>query len=705
VAAAVLVTSAPLGAQAPLFLIDADTRVRSVRLEFVGSRTLPAAAIRRRVGLRGPRALERLQGTLDVLPFIAPPSPLPFSPLELARDAARIERFYRESGFLEPDAMYDVRLDTAANAVDVVYRIDEGRPIRLDTLELVPAPESAALDTVLLGDWSRFLEDLRREHGIRLGEVERVRIRSLPLEWLRNRGYAFAGVSDAVEVDSVAATARLRIQYDAGPRAQVDSIAIEGREALSYRTLRRELPIDDGDWFSTNRMAEGQRQVFGLALVRFALFDVDPNQPRDSTVSLRLRVQEGSHRLLSGELGYATERGAVAEGRWEHRDFIGGARTLTVSAVANTGWLAATTPVDRRFGLSTALRQPWLFDYRVSGTVQPFVEYRDDTRDESFSYGADASLLFESASLKRVSTTWTISTRRIIDAPTLTARGDTPDTLLLSAVPLELGDVRTHRMGISAVYGEVDDPLGPRSGYIARGAAEVAGPSALSNVEYGRLDGSLTGFWPLTPGSGIVARASGGRLFAWGESVPEGPEQVLPVLLRLRDAVFTAGGTGDVRGWGNGLLGPKVPDLRLVQRGDSVVASADRYLVLQGLARLTASVEMRLPFPGLGPTHGTHLFVDAGRVWNPDERFFDPTLPRDPLGQQEVFFGTGFGVEFGTLVGPLRIDLGYKLNPSPLDLRSPDAVAQALVAGDPIASVPTDGLRRWHLHFAIGRVY
>jgi outer membrane translocation and assembly module TamA len=61
---------------------------------------------------------------------------------------------------------------------------------------------------------------------------------------------------------------------------------------------------------------------------------------------------------VSGELGYATERGALAQIQWEHRDFMGGARSFTVSAIANTGWLALSNNVDRRIGVSTALRQP-----------------------------------------------------------------------------------------------------------------------------------------------------------------------------------------------------------------------------------------------------------------------------------------------------------------------------------------------------------
>lgn len=702
VVGALLGGARPLAAQPPLFLIDSDTRVGSVSLEFPESRSFETSTIRQRIALRGPGFVARVQEVFDVLPFVRSPRLQPFLPIELARDAVRVERFYRENGFLRPRVEYEVRLDTTSNRVDVTYRVHEGRPILIDTITVTPVAGAAPIDSTLVEGWERFRNSLRGEHGGRLRDVDRVRLRSRPLDWLRTRGYAFAQVSDSVQVDSTAATARVDIRFDPGPRARVDSIVVEGLASLEYNTVVREVPLEPGEWFNGDRMAEGQRQVFGLDLVRLALFDIVADQPRDSTVTLRLRVQEGSRRAILGEFGYATERGAVAQARWEHRDFLGGARTFSVSGVANTGWLAATDAVERRFGASVSLRQPWILDHRLSGAVRPFVEYRDDVRDESRSFGSDFSLLFERGALARASLTYTLATRQVIDAPAFATRAD---TLVLSALPVEVGRVHTSRLGLDLVYGEVDDPVGPREGYIARLGTEVAGPEGLSHVNYGRIEGSLTGYWPVSGWLGVVGRVAAGRLFPWGRSVPDDPDDILLQLLRLRDAVFTAGGTGDVRGWGTGQLGPKVPDLRLVERGDTVVASADRWLVLAGLARVSSSVEVRLPFPFLGPSHGTHLFLDAGRVWTPDDRFVDPTLPRDPLDQERFFFGVGGGVEFGTLVGPLRIDVGYKLNPSPLDVRDPGAVVQALLAGEPLLSVPPGRWSRWHLHIAVGRVF
>jgi hypothetical protein len=51
------------------------------------------------------------------------------------------------------------------------------------------------------------------------------------------------------------------------------------------------------------------------------------------------------------------------------------------------------------------------------------------------------------------------------------------------------------------------------------------------------------------------------------------------------------------------------------------------------------------------------------------------------------------------------VAVGYKLNPSPLDLRSPQDVLDALTNGTPIEAAPTSNRRRFHLHFSIGATF
>jgi len=93
------------------------------------------------------------------------------------------------------------------------------------------------------------------------------------------------------------------------------------------------------------------------------------------------------------------------------------------------------------------------------------------------------------------------------------------------------------------------------------------------------------------------------------------------------------------------------------------------------------------------------VFLDAGRVWTPDERFSQsPLLPEG----SPIRFSTGVGLSYQTPVGALGISMGYKLNPSLLDERNPNDVTQALEAGTSVEDLPTQWLRRIHLHLSFG---
>jgi outer membrane protein assembly factor BamA len=129
---------------------------------------------------------------------------------------------------------------------------------------------------------------------------------------------------------------------------------------------------------------------------------------------------------------------------------------------------------------------------------------------------------------------------------------------------------------------------------------------------------------------------------------------------------------------------------------------AERYAPVGGLARLLASAEVQLPLPGFSDSWQSFLFFDSGRIWSPDDRF---SLNAGELDQDDYYSSVGAGIGYETVVGAVQFAVGYKLNPSPLDLRSPQGVLGALQEGRPLSSVPTESRRRLHLHFSIGSTF
>jgi outer membrane protein insertion porin family len=603
---------------------------------------------------------------------------------------------------------YRVSLDTVPNAVDVVYVVREGRPILLDSLEILDEaglPLEHRLPQDLQESWPRLLERMEVSQGERLNSSLRIQIQDRVANWLRDHGYPFPVIESEAVVEEE--HAHLILTARPGIRMRVGSLNVDGNVRLSVPVLLREVPLGSGDWYSQSRLAEGQSRILGLDMVRLATTQTEASTRTDTLVDVRIRVDEGKLRVVTGGLGFTSESGVSGDASWGHRDFLGGARTLDVSAAARTGWFAPEDSRTERYGLSVLLRQPYFLDRRLAASVRPFGEYRDDVRDRSTEAGAEGSVIYQRGPERSVTLQYAITHRWVLEARPGGGIGEGEDlwAVLASMDTLNLNRL-TSRLSLTARWGRAVDARRGVWGWSVLASGEVAGPRRISSVQYGKVSGEGSVGLPLNEWIVLSARTGFGRLFPYGVSVPaaDGSDR-LEIYLKLRDATLTAGGAHDVRGWGFELLGPKIPDFYRPDRDETTAFRAESYLPLGGLARWTASTQVEVPLPFVGRPHGSHVFLDAGRVWTPDARFKVSDTPLIP-GQRggTIRYGTGLGLVLATPVGPVQVDLGYKINPSILDLRDPRKVARALVHGESVESVPETPLRRWHLHFSVGRI-
>jgi outer membrane protein insertion porin family len=440
-------------------------------------------------------------------------------------------------------------------------------------------------------------------------------------------------------------------------------------------------------------------------LFRQAQVNVDVRGPPDSTIGVRVEVFEASPRLSLAELGYISD-GPGISGRvqWTHPNFTGGARSLTASLEAQTGVASVATQAEKLLRGSLTLTQPYVHVPELSLGVGPYSEYRDDLRDRSVSVGISAVFLYRLASLSTIALEYQYEASHIYEYRLGNSTDGTTSLARLLALHFpalqdSLGhDTDKSSLTLTGSFGKADNLANPRRGWAIRPRAEITVPSAFTTVQFGRLDLTVSGYHPLSRKATLAARMSVGRLFPFGKSVPLAGDSPAFSLIRLRDETMTAGGTDDVRGWGSRLLGPKFPAVEARIEGSDTVLSSNSYGAAGMLARLAGTVELRFPFPGLASVWGTQLFFDAGKVWTPDQRFKLPVLE----GDTDLRYSLGGGLSYQTPVGAVRLALGYKLNPSDLDVRDPGLVLAAVEQGKPATSVESDWIRRLHLHLSFG---
>jgi len=152
--------------------------------------------------------------------------------------------------------------------VTLTFHMDAGPKVKID--EIVFEGNRAASDGDLRGQMKENKETWffsfiggrgTYKEGLFGADAERV------LEWYRNRGYIFAQVGDpAVEVvrdssDGDTRWIRLRIPVVEGERYLVGDLTFDGNTVLSADVLRPMFDIEEGDWYSQEKIRDGYQAV------------------------------------------------------------------------------------------------------------------------------------------------------------------------------------------------------------------------------------------------------------------------------------------------------------------------------------------------------------------------------------------------------------------------------------------------------------
>lgn len=695
-----------LHGQDALNRVGPGTEVRSVEFRFLGTESLDQDVLRQKIALTGQGSMVWFRRLFGFLPFVPPVGAHLFDPTEMQRDVVRLRNYYHRSGFSRVDVHYEASYEAKSDEIAVTYVIDEGPPIMTDTLAFTAQDGTLELPAAAQPSWRRFTRGERERAG-RTGEDERRALADSTVRWFRAHGYPFASARTIAKVDSTASRAAVTVQVQPGMRARIRRIEVNGNETIPEREVVRQLPLGAGDWYDARALEEGRQELTQKDIVRIASVSVPRDSAVDSSVVVLLGITENPEHLVNGEAGIISAGGLTSQATWTDRSWLGGLRTFTVAATAQTGVAAFENPAQQLYRLNLTAFEPYVGHRTISAAGGPFIEYRSDLRDRSWAVGFQGSLVWAPAPLRSVSLGYSISHRRVYDygfGSDLAPEQYLP--LLGLATPAAAGTLErtrnTSALTLEGSYGRLDRIANPRKGYVIRPRLEATLPG-FNTSEYLLMDVGATLYLPLTSRVGFTVRGGGGRIFPFGNSTASlGNESPFVSLLRLRDVTFTAGGTRDVRGWGTLLVGPKLPQVRLEQSGDSTITVADHYTPVGGLARLFGSVELHFPMPLLSEAFQPFVFYDGGRVWTPDDRF---AINAGVLDEDRFYQGVGIGIGYETIVGAIQVALGYKLNPSPLDLRSPQDVLDALTRGTPIEAAPTSSSRRFHLHFSIGATF
>ncbi len=696
-------------AQVPLSAVNRQTTVRDISFKFVDGNPFSEDALENQIWHKEPSFWDKV---MRILPFVSMPD-YPFNPVELQKDVRRLRLYHQRNGFLDPSIDYPAsQVDTSANKIRIIFTIRHGPPLIIQDVGFYDREGNYATDLFQEDRrerWITFRDNVTLRTGTRYTEFEGIRLQDEILTWLKNSGYAFAEVDRETLIDSTAHTVDLRFVLDPGPRGYVSEIQIEGNESVDRSVVLRELPFGVGDRFSAEKLAQGQQELFSLGLFRVAISDV-PEQPRDSTVVVRYQLREARPRSLSAQTGYGFEEGANMQGSWTHRNFLGGARTLSATGTANSGFAARRAgglQATREIGGSVSLRQPHLFRRKFSGIFTPFYEWQDNPTQQI----AYQEIGLRSSLIYTIYTFRTITLQHsLVRSQPLTEQSiiELPNTAFVTGEELDI--YNRSILTLSGNFGNVDDYIRPTSGFLIRPQLEMGGHviRMKDDVEYYKSRLEVVGYLPITETYNLTGRFYVGRIWPTGESRNQAPGTQTE--FRFDRIRFYAGGANDVRGWPINLLGQKFAYRRveLDAAGDTLAVDYE-FEPNGGLAKLAANVELRTPLPFFGPSWRGAVFLDMGQVFPTAENdsllFEKERVSSASFDLRDLRMGIGGGIRYETMVGYIRLDLAYKVNPTLEDLATPEEIWKLENNEIDRSSISTSIRDRFRFHLSIGQSF
>lgn len=543
-----------------------------------------------------------------------------YEALALELDKRRIESVYKERGFFSARVT-----DAEVNKVDddevaIVFRVDEGAPSTLDHVEVIGAPAGEAVDAEALIE----VADLRVGRPFKYDRYQRAKekIKARLVE----QGYAHAEVKGTVEVHEERETAVARFTVNPGPISYFGEVSVEGLSRTEESLVRNRIAWNEGERFDPVKLEETRGRLYETGLVGNVRFDWrEEGNPR--VLDIVIRAKEGTRHELRLGGGIGLEQAhyeARARAMYTHRNFLDPKATLRLNlrpgfAFFRSGLGFAGFNIEAGAELD---REDFLFPrWKLTNAI-------DYTRTEleAFAYQGPSVRLSMGRPIldERLALSFGVQyhyydfprVNEAISAETKRQFGIFEPSPFASFQP-------------SLTYDARDDPFSPAKGWYASLRLELGHIFKSDASQYGKVTPELRGYIPIQTRRVVLAGKA--RI---GTQVLD----LVPIPVTQR---FFSGGAESQRGFGYRRLAPQV------------TGSEGEPLPLGGEVMIETSAELRVDVAKLaGQWFGFVVFLDGADVAN---HWSDIPFPN-------LHWAVGPGLRYDTPVGPVRFDIGFRLN-------------------------------------------
>ncbi len=462
-----------------------------------------------------------------------------------------------------------------------------------------------------------------------------------------DQGYAFVNVVPLTETDPERQIVDISFDIQKGEKVSIGRIDISGNDPTFDKVVRREIPINEGDWYSGRAIKEARARLERLGFFEEVRIST-PRGDGEDVLDMNLEVTEQPTGSFSAQAGFSNLENFVFGLNVSKNNFLGlgyvMSAAINISSRRQQGNLSFFDPyfLDSRWTLQVnayALSRQWIEDeYQQGGSfaIGRYLDARDDVR-------LTMDYTIENAGLNVIDS----YKKKLLG-------GRLYDSGLTSTLGLNLNiDKRNNRIMATR-------------GYYASLASELSGGFRVNDDQVLSLLGGDFNFWesrfnfryfkPVIPGGEWV-------IFRYNLTlgyIRSTDGTAVPYIHRYR-----AGGINSVRGFDWYSLGPAIRATGYRSGSSSYLGSsfigsddpsnADDRLVVGGTETWINNIELEIPIVKAAGI-STVIFFDAGNA------FGDP-WGEGHINPLQLRTSYGMGVRWFSPLGPLRFEWGFPVKP------------------------------------------
>jgi outer membrane protein assembly complex protein YaeT len=609
-----------------------------------------------------------------------------YSQAILTNDLQAIKNLYLANGFQSAQVTSQVLDDYEGEHGDlkIVVKVEEGPFVRVGML-------------VIKGSHLVSEQEIRgminTQPGQPFSEATIADDREVVLNNYFNRGFPSVQMENSAKYSDEAHTS-MDVVFDIHEGAQefVNRVLVSGVEHTKPHIVDRAVVIHDGAPLSQERMLQTQRNFYDLGIFNEVQTAIENPEGDEREKDVLFQIREAKRWTVNYGLGLEIGTGLNLSQGGSPQGQTGVSPRVTVDVTRiNFRGRDQSLIFKSHFGnlqkvASLSFDQPRWFDlpnWRMTLTA-----LYDNTRDVNTfsSERLEGSIQLTQRATKATSLLYRFAYRRIKVDPNSFPSGFSPDLISIYSQPVRVG-----MPSFTYLRDTRDDPVNSTKGTYNTSDIGVASGYFGSQANFGRLLVQNATYHKFHK-TWVFARS-----LRIGVETPYGSLGYIPLPER-----YFVGGSNSHRGFAINQAGPR----------DSFSGAP-----LGGNAMIVNNLELRMPpapLPFVGDNLSFVLFHDMGnafgtanQMWKNLARFSqrDQQSCRDLSATATCDFSymsqaVGTGVRYRTPIGPVRVDLGYNLNPPVFPIKDPCSDV-----ADCTAVPHSEQVRHFNFYFSIGQTF